>query len=71
MIEGIEESGSKEAFDNIPDIRAIWLIHNPFSPGRDAADLPRRVEGSMKNNTTKRFNPEQVHTSTVKKSLAI
>src|SRR5262245_25970356 len=49
-------------------LRAICVIHNPSGLFAIPAIWTLRVETSMKKSTTKRVNPEQVQTSTVKKS---
>ena len=58
--------------DKIPlASKAIWLIHKPVAELAMPPISTRRVDKSMKNSTTKRVRPEDVQTSTVKKSLAI
>src|SRR5215467_10847583 len=50
--------------------RPICLIHNSFAVAAMPAISTLRVDSSMKNNTTNRWRPFRVHTSTVKKSAA-
>src|SRR5262249_34796363 len=49
-------------------LSAIWLIHSPFAELAMPPISTHRVLRSKKNRTMNRLRPEQVHTSTLKKS---
>ena len=62
---------AKESINGIGQIRAICAIHNPLAELAMPPISTRRVDRSMKNKTVNRFRPVHVHTSNVKKSVAM